>query len=159
MDRNIKPKKFKASKKNEEILNRDIEFYQYLTKFKVGGRCQANKTIAGYNDIKNDNIKNINDDIVNRSLDVASLYPFVMMLYNKSYYMSGDLIYTKKYIDNKLGIYQARIKQNQKDDEILYFCEKTKNGNNWNNKDGFINVVLTSEEIKYILNKKPHWDY
>jgi len=47
------------------------------------------------------------EDIVNRSLDVASLYPFVMMLYNKSYFMSGDLIYTDIFINDKLGVYHA----------------------------------------------------
>ena len=153
--RHLKPKKFKH--KNNENLERDIIFYQFLSKFKVGGRCQVNKTTAGYDKINN--VNNIMEDIVNRSLDVASLYPFVMMLYNKSYFMSGDLIYTDEYVNNKLGVYHAQVKQNQKNDEILYFCNKTSSGNNWNVKDEFINVILTSEEIKYILNNKPHWEY
>ena len=157
--RNDKPKKFKHI--NNENIERDIIFYQFLSKFKVGGRCQVNKTIAGFkNNIETKGLYNVvMEDIVNRSLDVASLYPFVMMLYNKSYFMSGDLIYTDIFINDKLGVYHAQVKQNQKDDEILYFCNKTKSGNDWNVKDEYINVILTSEEIKYILNNKPHWEY
>jgi hypothetical protein len=37
ISRKDKPKKFKH--KNNENIERDIIFYQFLSKFKVGGRC------------------------------------------------------------------------------------------------------------------------
>lgn len=157
-----KPKKFKCKKDKELITEKDIVDYQFFTQMKTGGRCDMRRTVINIDDediIKNENIKKINnDDYINSSLDVASLYPFTMMCYNKSYFMSGDLIHTEKYMDNKTGIYRAKIKQNKsKNDDMTFYCEKSMNGNNWQNREE-ITTIITSHEVNHILKNKPHWD-
>jgi hypothetical protein len=136
---------------------------------KTGGRCQCdNKHICGLDEkqitneeIKKNNITSIIEytNICIKSMDVASLYPFVMCMYNLSYYMAGNLNFTTTYKKNKLGIYFIDITQKLKKNEQVYYCDKTKEGNNWkvNNKK-IENVIMTSIEYEEILKNKPHWD-
>lgn len=150
-----KPQKFKKCK-NKKNLEKN---YQIFSAYKVGGRCECNKTIMNIDD-KIEDVKSINNikDII-RSPDVCSLYPTVMCLYNKSFFMNGNQIYTEKYIENKTGIYYGAILQNNNyKDEMNFYCEKTKFGNNWNTIDKIIkDVILSSHEIDYIKKNKPNW--
>lgn len=153
------------NKKNNKLSVQNIlEIYNAFHVKKTGGRCQSqNKYIVGYGDeIQNNNdlkTKFINEDICLKSMDVASLYPFVMCIFYLSYYMSGDLIFTTEYVKNKLGVYFIDITQNLKENEQVFYCEKSKEGNDWN-VDGkkIENVIMTSVEYEEILINKPHWD-
>jgi len=171
-DNQIKPKKFTEKIKNNEtkkVVNNSniLKIYDAMHVKKTGGRCQAgNKYIINYNEeeINNEecilnNIKNIIKDFDLKSMDVASLYPFVMCMYKLGFFMAGELIFTQKYIKNKTGVYFIDITQNLKENEQIFYCEKNEEGNNWN-VDGkkIENIIMTSVEYEEILKNKPHWE-
>lgn len=135
---------------NEKIKN-DYALFKAL---KTGGRCQA-KSLKMIDEIEN----SVQSKIEVRSLDVASLYPFTMMCYNNGYFMSGDLKSTTKYEEGKTGIYIIEIIQRQIHDEMIYYCEKTSEGNNWDCWNKKISVVAISIEIEILLKNKPHWEF
>lgn len=38
--------------------------------------------------------------------------------------MSGDMVYTKEFKENYLGVYFGYVTQTKKDDEMLFYCDK-----------------------------------
>ena len=150
MQQSKKPQKFPNVGKIPGLTEEDQKLqYDLLKTYKTGGRCQAQKT----------EVLESKFDMV--SLDVASLYPFVMMCYNKGYYMSGKLKPTSVYVEGKPGVYFGTVTQNNNgNNEMGFFCNKTTVVNDW---DVFgrpiTRVVMTSHDIKQILKKKPHWQF
>ena len=154
-----KPQKFANVGKVPGLTEEDQKLqYDLLKTYKTGGRCQAQKTevydtlFAGEPETKR---------FDQCSLDVASLYPFVMMCYNKGLYMAGKLIPTNVYVEGKPGVYFGTVTQiDNKNNEMGFFCNKTTVVNDW---DVFgrpiTRVVMTSHDIEEILKKKPHWQF
>lgn len=171
--KNKKPKKFSIPKikkgEDEELYNSRLKDFldkvEILQKFKTGGRCQAKKTKLLKDIIDKKSGETIRSKVF--SLDVASLYPFIMMCYNKSYFMAGGLKETDKYVEGKLGLYfgtVTQVKKTKKDDEgyneMGFFCEKSEcMSNNWNVWGKPISCLISSHEIENILKNKPHWSY
>jgi len=145
-----KPQKFPNVGKMIGLTEEDQKLqYDLLKTYKTGGRCQAQKTQV------------LETKFEQCSLDVASLYPFVMMCYNKGVYMSGPLKETKTYVEGKPGVYFGTVTQNNNgNNEMGFFCEKSVVANDWDVFDRPITrVVMTSHDIEEILKKKPHWQF
>jgi len=150
MPQSKKPQKFANVGKMSELTEEDQKLqYDLLKTYKTGGRCQAQKT------------EEYETKFDQCSLDVASLYPFVMMCYNKGYYMAGKLKATNVYVEGKPGVYFGTVTQlNNGNNEMGFFCEKSALANDWNvfNRE-ITRVVMTSHDIEEILKKKPHWQF
>ena len=150
MPQSKKPQKFANVGKVPGLTEEDQKLqYDLLKTYKTGGRCQARKTEV------------LESKFDQCSLDVASLYPFVMMCYNKGFYMAGKLIPTNVYVEGKPGIYFGTVTQiNNGNNEMGFFCNKSIIANDW---DVFgrpiTRVVMTSHDIEEILKKKPHWQF
>lgn len=177
MPQSMKPQKFANVGKVPGITEEDQKLqYDLLKTYKTGGRCQAQKTevldtlfadpllvdplFADKSETKNET-KNETKRFDQCSLDVASLYPFVMMCYNKGFYMAGKLMPTNVYVEGKPGVYFGTVTQiNNGNNEMGFFCNKTTVVNDW---DVFgrpiTRVVMTSHDIEQILKKKPHWQF
>jgi hypothetical protein len=150
LDYNKKPQKFPNDGKMPGLSSEDQkQQYDLLKTFKTGGRVQAEPTVV--NDSK----------FSMASFDVASLYPFTMMCYNKGYFMAGALKPTNVYVEGKPGIYFGTVTQiNNGNNEMGFFCQKSLIANDWDVFDSEIKgVVMTSHDIEEILKKKPHWQY
>ena len=80
-----------------------------------------------------------------------------MVCYYLSRFMSGQLKFTDTYVSGKMGIYIINVTQNLKPRELVFYCEKTETGNDWECDGREITVLATSTEIDEILSKKPHW--
>ncbi len=147
---NNKPQKFPNAGKMEGLTEEEQRLqYDLFRTYKTGGRCQAQKT----------EVIESKFDMV--SLDVASLYPFVMMCYNKGIYMAGKLKPTNVYVEGKPGIYFGSVTQvNNGNNEMGFFCYKSMIANDWNyfNQENK-RVVMTSHDIEEILKKKRHWRF
>lgn len=115
--------------------------YFLLSSYKTGGRCDLNKKI-------------IMDTI--SSMDVCSLYPFIMLCYKESYFMVGKMLETNEFVEGKPGIYFGNITQERRNDEMLFYCDKSGEVNDFNNENK-IDVVMTSHEINYFRKEKSHW--
>jgi hypothetical protein len=150
MHQSKKPQKFANVGKVPGITEEDQKLqYDLLKTYKTGGRCQAQKTEV------------LESKFDQCSLDVASLYPFVMMCYNKGFYMAGKLMPTNVYVEGKPGVYFGTVTQiNNGNNEMGFFCNKSIVANDW---DVFgrpiTRVVMTSHDIEEILKKKPHWQF
>lgn len=150
MPQSKKPQKFANVGKMSGLTEEDQKLqYDLLKTYKTGGRCQARKTEV------------LETKFDQCSLDVASLYPFVMMCYNKGLYMAGKLKATNIYVEGKPGVYFGTVTQiNNGNNEMGFFCNKSIVANDW---DVFgtpiTRVVMTSHDIEEILKKKPHWQF
>jgi hypothetical protein len=159
LDYNKKPQKFPNEGRMYGLSSEDQkQQYDLLKTYKTGGRVQATPTVV--NDSK----------FSMASLDVASLYPFTMMCYNKGYFMAGALKPTNVYVEGKPGVYFGTVTQINnivsadgsvsKSNEMGFFCQKSLIANDWDVFDSEIKgVVMTSHDIEEILKKKPHWRY
>ena len=150
LPQNKKPQKFANVGKMTEITEDEQKLqYDLLRTYKTGGRCQAQKTEV------------YESKFDQTSLDVASLYPFAMMCYNKGYYMAGKLKATSVYVEGKPGVYFGTVTQiNNGNNEMGFFCNKSMIANDWDVFDRQITrVVMTSHDIEEILKKKPHWQF
>lgn len=120
-----------------------IDIYKNILSYSSAGRCDLR-----------DNIKlKIFARIV--SLDVCSLYPYIMAI-GKYYYPAGDIIKTNKFNNDKLGFYwvsvdQTNLKQVIQCEKILDKNGKTKE-NNWTCKI-IKKIYIGSERIKYLISK------
>ena len=159
MKHNQKPQKFANVGKMQDLTEEDQKLqYDLLKTYKTGGRCQAKKTrvldtlFAGEPETKR---------FDQCSLDVASLYPFVMMCYNKGFYMAGKLKSTDVYVEGKPGVYFGTVTQvSNGNNEMGFFCNKSIIANDWGVFGTTISrVVMTSHDIEEILKKKPHWQF
>ena len=150
MSQDNRPQKFANVGKMQDLTEEDQKLqYDLLKTYKTGGRCQAQKTQV------------LESKFDQCSLDVASLYPFVMMCYNKGYYMAGELKSTDVYVEGKQGVYFGTVTQvNNGNNEMGFFCNKSIIANDWDVFGNTISrVVMTSHDIEEILKKKPHWQY
>jgi len=150
MPQDNKPQKFANVGKMPDLTEEDQKLqYDLLKTYKTGGRCQAQKTQV------------LESKFNQCSLDVASLYPFVMMCYNKGFYMSGRLKSTDVYVEGKPGVYFGTVTQvNNGNNEMGFFCNKSIIANDWDVFGNTISrVVMTSHDIEEILKKKPHWQF
>jgi uncharacterized protein (UPF0297 family) len=168
MQQSKKPQKFPNVGKIPGLTEEDQKLqYDLLKTYKTGGRCQAQKTevldtlFADPLLVDSSTTKNETKRFDQVSLDVASLYPFVMMCYNKGFYMAGKLMPTNVYVEGKPGVYFGTVTQiDNENNEMGFFCNKTTVVNDW---DVFgrpiTRVVMTSHDIEQILKKKPHWQF
>lgn len=170
---NVKPQKFRIPKEQREItrgknkgkivndkeideteLQNLFDNFTLFSKNKTGGRCDGKPALFN---MSTDNGNKIDSKAeIWKSLDVVSLYPFIMMCFNKGFFPIGNLIETKEYQPGKAGIYLIELTQKRENNEMLYFCEKT-NGNNWNPDGRKIVTPVTNIEYEELLMKKPHW--
>ncbi len=126
----IKLPKFYISKKDlaklknkEDITNEEVELYntallkayQNIRDWRVAGRVQLFNSVQKIYGVIN-------------SLDVCSLYPYVMAI-APNYYPGGDIIQTTEYVSDKLGYYWCSIDQSNLNVNIV--ARKDKEGNNW----------------------------
>jgi hypothetical protein len=117
-----------------EIL---LDYYKDIVKYRVAGRVQLFNGIQKIEERLN-------------SLDVCSLYPYVMMI-GKNYYPCGDVFEVKKYIDmpkDKIGYFYCDVDQSKL--KIKIVPEKTINGNDWDVKQKLENIFISSIMIKYL---------
>lgn len=152
--RDLRPKKFalpSKSKLSPEEFKKQYDTlvaeYELIKAAKVGGRCQCKPTVA------------LDTTFHLASLDVASLYPFVMMCYKLGLFMAGTPVRTSTYKEGCPGVYFGIVTQTLRNNEMPYFCNKTELGNDWAALDKPIKCVITSYEIEHILKNKPHWRY
>ena len=146
---------FKVKKCTKEMLNCNIEDFLTISQMSYD---MWNKTDHGVLPPKKHEIANFfrKSMIAGRSqifkpghfkgeyqsLDVKSLYPYVMM---GCQFPIGEEIETDTYISNKLGVYRCKINK-QPDDNIIPFRQKDK-PLNWTYKGSF-ECVLTSVDIE-----------
>ena len=71
-----------------------------------------------------------------------------MVCYYLSYFMSGKLKMTDSYIKGKVGMYIIKVTQNLKPRELVFYCDKTEKGNDWECDGREITVLATSVEIE-----------
>jgi len=93
--------------KNIEELNKkmkiefpklDIQVYDDLLKYKCAGRVEM------FN-----GVQKIDEEVA--SLDICSMYPFVMAIKNGAYFPHGKLVETDVFVEDKIGFYYCDIDQ------------------------------------------------
>ena len=126
----------KIEKKNKRLL----QYYKDIQDDRVAGRVQL------FHDV----IKIIGKMY---SMDVCSLYPFVMLILN-CVFPTGEIIECTKYDDkpkNKIGFFYCDVDQSNLQVKIV--AKKTKDGNDWD-KSKINNVFLSSIMIEYLIENK-----
>jgi len=118
----------------------DINQYEDLQKYKIAGRCDTfNGTIELFEKIA--------------SLDVCSLYPFVMAVFN-CYYPCGDIKNADKYYkpSEKLGFWYCDIDQRALKAHNLpnIYAEKTGTENLWGSEDILENYLISNITIELL---------
>lgn len=129
---------FNYTSQNKEKQKKYIKFYNDLLKIRVGGRVQL---FNGYQLIEE----------LMASLDVCSLYPYVMIVLN-CYYPCGLPTETKKYIKDKIGFYYCDVDQKYLREKNLpnIIPEKTKEGNKWDTTNKLNNILISSVKIELL---------
>lgn len=93
--------------KNIEELNKkmkiefpklDIDKYDDILKYKCAGRVEM------FN-----GVQKVNEEV--SSLDICSMYPFIMAIKNGSYFPHGELKETDVFVEDKIGFYYCDIDQ------------------------------------------------
>lgn len=122
---------------NEDLTTKNLEIYNTILKYKAGGRVQLFNLI----------IKVANAF----SMDVASLYPYIMAIF-PCYYPTGEMLYTDKYMDNKIGFYYCDIDQRILKEMNLpaIVCKKTKIRNEWSNYEPLQDYFISSPKIELL---------
>lgn len=91
-----------ANLKNDGLLSDfpklDLNLYNEILKYKCAGRVELFNGIL-----------EICEKMV--SLDICSMYPFVMAIMKDAYYPQGQLIETNEYNEDKIGFYYCDINQ------------------------------------------------
>ena len=135
--------KFKkhADEKKINLPKLDILQYQDMQKYKIAGRCE----------MFNGKI-HTTDPIC--SLDICSMYPFVMTILN-CYYPCGDIKTAKKYYKStdKLGFWYCDIDQTSLRERNLpnIYAEKTGDENNWGTQNKLEKYLLSNITIDLLL--------
>ena len=138
--KNVVLKKKKATvKEKKELL---IKFYNSLKKDRTGGRCDNNEFIIKLTEKLS-------------SLDVCSLYPYVMFIMKDCYYPVGKIYEAtkddyEKIKDDKIGFFYCDVLHQSLNKQLInILCEKTKIDNNWN-KEYISNVLISIPMIKLL---------
>ena len=133
-------KKNKKMKKDDikELQARYLKYFNDISKNRVAGRVQL---FNGVQEIINNLIA---------SIDVCSLYPYVMAVQN-NYYTAGEIVEVEKYEDKPedlIGWFYCNV--NQSNLEVKILAEKTKEGNNWE-AEKLENVFISSVLIDFLI--------
>lgn len=143
---------------NKGVVNKPITFpklnidhYRDILKYKCAGRVEL------FN-----GIQEINDYVI--SLDICSMYPYVMSIMENAYYPYGEIIESEKFIEDKIGFYYCDIDQKILKSKNLpnIYPEKVfkykKNGdesgleeNNWSSNKVLKNYMISSVMIKQLI--------
>lgn len=131
--------------KDEEINKRLHKYYDSMINDKVAGRVEL------FNGVQK---------VTNKlySMDVCSLYPYVMSVSNV-YYPTGEIIEIEKYEDKPeglIGFFYCDIDQSYliNNDLALMYPKKTKIENEWDTKEIIKNIFISSITIESMeLNK------
>lgn len=126
----------------KKIVLPKLTFQQYsdVLKYKIAGRVEI---FAG------EAIK-VNEEIV--SLDVCSLYPYIMAIY-KCYMPCGDIQEVDEYKgDDVLGFYYCDIDQRALRQHNLpnIYAEKTETENKWDSQEILKDYLITNVTIKLL---------
>ena len=141
----------------EETMNAPINFpkmdyklYKDILKYKCAGRVEM------FN-----GIQEIDEEMV--SLDICSMYPYVMAVMEGAWYPYGELIETDVFVDNKIGFYYCDIDQSNLKGQNLpnIYPEKVhkikKDGsegelieNDWQTKNVLEDYCISSVMIKQL---------
>lgn len=117
-----------------------IKIYNDLLKYKSGGRVQL---FNGAKKIKGRMF----------SLDVCSLYAYVMLIMRVKYPV-GKIIETKKPVKGKIGFYYCNIDQRPLKRKKLpaIVCKKEKDRNNWGNYQPLYGYLISTYKISLLKN-------
>lgn len=125
-----------------ELPKLNFQQYNDVLKYKIAGRVE----IFSDKEIK------VNEEIV--SLDVCSLYPYIMAIH-QCYMPSGEIIEVDSYQgDDVLGFYYCDIDQRalKKHNLPNIYAEKTETENKWSSNKILKDYLITNVTIK-LLNK------
>lgn len=127
-------------KKNIKLPSLTKEQYEDLQRYKIAGRVEM------FN-----GIQEIEEEMM--SLDVCSLYPYVMACLN-CYYPCGELVETKKFKKGKIGFYYCDVDQSNLKDKNLppLYAAKTETENDWKAtefKDYLFSTVMIEQFQRY----------
>lgn len=137
-------------KNNYDFPLLNLQQYTDMQKYKIAGRVEL---FNGVQKIENERIS---------SLDVCSLYPYVMAIYNgfegdQGYYPAGDIKEVDEYQgDDILGFYYCDIDQsNLKSQNLpLIYAEKTGSENKWDTENVLDNYLISNVMIKLLLENR-----
>jgi hypothetical protein len=138
--------KFKkhTADKHYNLPKLDITQYEDMQKYKIAGRCEM------FN-----GKQNINDNVC--SLDICSMYPYVMTILN-CYYPSGEIKKANKYYKSseKLGFWYCDIDQSALKRHNLpnIYAEKTETENNWGSENKLNKYLLSNITIDLLKSYK-----
>jgi hypothetical protein len=138
--------KFKKHVENKKINlpKLDIIQYQDMQKYKIAGRCE----------MFNGKI-HTKDPVC--SLDICSMYPFVMTILN-CYYPCGEIKTAKKYYKSteKLGFWYCDVDQSSLRERNLpnIYAEKTGDENDWGTHNILEKYLLSNITIDLLLKYK-----
>jgi hypothetical protein len=112
--------------------------YEDLQKYKIAGRVEM------FN-----GAMEVFEKIV--SLDVCSLYPYVLSILNV-YYPYGKITRTSTYVKNKIGFYYCDVDQSnlKKNNLPNIYAEKTKTENKWDSDKKLDGYLLSTVMIKLL---------
>ena len=143
----------KREKKKEKplIFNKlSMEYYKDILKFKCAGRVEM------FNGIQ---------EIVEKmcSLDICSMYPFVMAVLKDAYYPCGEIKETEKYVKDKIGFYYCDIDQSNLKEKNLPNIYPKKNynikadgsegeliGNDWDTEEVLKDYMISTKMIEQL---------
>jgi hypothetical protein len=116
-----------------------LNIFNDIAKYRIGGRVQ----IFGGKKIK------VNKCIV--SLDVCSLYPYVMGI-APNYYPCGEIVETANFKPDKLGFYWCNINQSElkKKNLMNIIPKKCKGENDWEFEGDLTNYYLSTVDIELL---------
>lgn len=135
--------KFKnhTTEKKINLPKLNILQYEDMQKYKIAGRCEM------FN-----GKQNIIDPVC--SLDICSMYPYVMTILN-CYYPCGEIKDAKKYYNSKdkLGFWYCDIDQSSLRERNLpnIYAEKTGEENNWGTQNKLEKYLLSNITIDLLL--------
>jgi hypothetical protein len=129
-------KMFTNSMIEKKINLPDLDY----TKYRDIQRCKVAGRVEMFN-----GVKKIEDRIA--SIDVCSLYPYIMAVYN-CYYPCGEIVETDEYIESsdKIGFYYCNFDQSNliNEDLPLIYPFKTGTENDWSHKGEIKNYLLSN---------------
>jgi hypothetical protein len=140
---------WKSVKYNVKKL--DIKWYNRILQGRIGGRVDI---FYGVKKILKKALEN--EELY--SLDVCSLYPYVMAVMN-AYYPKGNWYETNLYNEDGIGFYTCDVDQSLlKELKVPYFlCKKTKEGNDYN-VGQIEKITISNQTINYLREIGCHVD-
>jgi len=119
----------------------DVKKYQDILKYKIAGRVE----------VFNSKPIKIQEEVV--SLDVCSLYPYIMFIH-PSYFPTGNIVETTEYFkpDDKLGFWYCDIDQRALKQHGLpnIYAEKTATENKWDSEEILTDYLISNITIELL---------